>query len=242
MTTRHIVLVLLSIGVLFLAFSFPRTGQEPEYHNFADQREVFNIPNFFNVITNLPFVLIGIGGLLHLKRKVGKPHPVADVILLLGVVCIGFGSAWYHFRPANDTLVWDRIPMTITFMSYFSIVVSRCVDKTIGSSLLFPLLLLGIFSVGYWYITEQHGVGDLRWYALIQFYPMLCIPLILFLYPASRKMRLGVGSVVMVYGIAKLAEHYDQTIYSFGNLISGHSIKHLIASVSVLLMLLTLRE
>jgi hypothetical protein len=242
--TRNIILILLTLCSIALMFSFPPIGQDPSYHNFADQRKIFNVPNFWNVVTNLPFVIIGLVGLLFFlfDKRSDNPHSLAYIILFFGVIGIGFGSARYHYHPTNSSLVWDRIPMSITFMSYFSIIVARYVNGKLGSLILFPLLVLGAASIFYWYMTEQHGNGDLRLYGWVQFYPMLCIPLILFLYPASRSVRLKIISVIFVYAGAKVAERADDAVFNFLEVISGHSLKHLMASISVLLILLTLKE
>jgi hypothetical protein len=238
---RDIVLIVLTLCSIIITFFLPRTGQDPSYHSFADQREIFGIPNFYNVITNLPFVIIGVMGILSSSQEANNKHSIAYLILFVGIAGIGFGSAWYHYHPANASLVWDRIPMTITFMSYFSIIVSRYVDRKLGSMILIPLLIAGVLSIYYWFATEQHGSGDLRPYAWVQFYPMLSIPLILFLYPASRSIKLKIVSIILVYAVAKIAEHADQAIFGFHEIISGHSLKHLFASVSVLLIMLTLK-
>ena len=240
---RGVILILLTVCSIFLLFSFTRTGQDSSFHNFADQREIFHVPNFYNVVTNLPFVIIGVIGLLFFLQREGvNTHSLAYLILFVGVIGIGYGSAWYHYHPENSSLVWDRIPMTVTFMSYFSIIVRRYVNRRLGSFILFPLLILGVVSIYYWYMTEQNGNGDLRLYAWVQFYPMLCIPLILFLYPASKSVRLKIISIILIYAIAKIAERADEVIFNFHQIISGHSLKHLLASISVLLILLTLKE
>jgi hypothetical protein len=41
----------------------PPIPQDPSYHQFADQRTLLGIPNFWNVVSNLPFVLVGAIGL-----------------------------------------------------------------------------------------------------------------------------------------------------------------------------------
>lgn len=241
--TRNVTLLIITICTVIIAFSFPRTGQDPSFHNFADQREIFGVPNFYNVFTNLPFVAIGFIGLLFfIKKETEHTHKLAHIILFIGILCIGAGSAWYHYHPENSSLVWDRIPMTITFMSYFSIVVGHYVNRRLGSYILFPLLIVGVFSIFYWHMTEQKGAGDLRLYAWVQFYPMLCIPLIMFLYPASRSVKLKIISIILVYALAKVSERADDVIFNFHHIISGHSLKHLLASVAVLLILFTLTE
>src|SRR5687767_3952118 len=129
MTLKHfkapdIILILVTVISFLIVFSMNRVGQDPAFHSFADQRNFFGIPNFYNVITNVPFVIVGVAGLIFfLSNKDGDKQLPARVILFVSVIAIGFGSAWYHYNPANSSLVWDRIPMTLTFMSYFSIVV-----------------------------------------------------------------------------------------------------------------------
>jgi hypothetical protein len=240
--TRNIFLVLFSLGSLIIAFSFPRISQEPSYHRFADHRLMLAVPNFMNVITNVPFLVMGVIGLFGLLRRGNSKPSLSAIALFIGVAGIGFGSAWYHYHPTNSTLVWDRIPITITFMSYLSIIVEQYVNKRLGAKMFIPMLVIGVFSVWYWYFTGQNGIGDLRLYAWVQFYPMLCIPLIIFLYPVPSNIRLGICSVILVYALAKITEENDYAILNSSGLISGHSLKHLFASISVLLILLTLRE
>lgn len=239
--TANIILAAISLVSLIVVFSFPRISQNPSYHLFADKRRMLAVPNFWNVITNLPFVLIGAMGFFRLvKAQRNDASSLSRITLFIGIAGIGFGSAWYHYHPTNVSLVWDRLPMTITFMSYLAIIVEQYVDKALGKRMVIPALIIGIFSVWYWHITEQQGMGDLRLYAWVQFYPMLCIPLIIFLYPASSKVRLGIGSVILVYALAKYAEANDREILNAIGVISGHSLKHIFASISVFLILLTL--
>src|ERR1700687_3976633 len=94
--------------------------QAPGYHAFADQRHLFGIPNFWNVASNLPFLVVGLGGLLTLRRR---PTPGILPALLpsylaffLGTVLVSIGSGYYHLSPSDKSLVWDRLPMAVTFM------------------------------------------------------------------------------------------------------------------------------
>ena len=72
--------------------------------------------------------------------------------------------------------------ITVTFMSFFVLIFGESISTRIASRLLVPLLFLGLASVVYWNITENLGTGDLRFYALVQFLPMLLIPLMLLFY------------------------------------------------------------
>ena len=58
-------IMLLGLMVVSLATLplLPPIAQDPTYHQFADQRTLLGIPNFWNVVSNLPFVLVGAMGL-----------------------------------------------------------------------------------------------------------------------------------------------------------------------------------
>jgi hypothetical protein len=226
-----IILPVFTVCCLVLFFIVQPISQDLLYHTFSDRREIFGIPNFYNVISNIPFVILGVAGLYRLFQK--GFDSLAVFTFFVGVTGIGIGSAYYHYNPDNATLVWDRIPMTIAFMSFFIIVLGKYANKTLSSILLFPLLLIGIGSVLSWYLGELSGQGDLRLYALVQFYPMVAIPLILFTYPSPRLVKIEILAVILLYAIAKFFEAFDSEIFSVGEIISGHSLKHLFAAAAI---------
>ena len=65
MTRRARVVLLMAITLItaLVMFSFPAIPQNSDYHNFADQRALWGIPHFGDVLSNLPFVLVGFWGL-----------------------------------------------------------------------------------------------------------------------------------------------------------------------------------
>jgi len=223
--------ILVTVGV-FLAGPIPESGS---YHDFADKRALGGIPYCLNVISNLPFIAVGIVGLIMTGKSV-VPRLVLLVYsaLFAGVLLTGLGSAYYHIDPDNNTLVYDRIPMTVVFMSLLSATVSEYIDLKPGAALLGPLVFIGVTSVLWWHYTEIRGAGDLRLYVLVQYYPMLLIPLILWLFPSGRSARRGsyLLWVVIWYLIAKVFDVLDRMIYAFTGFISGHSLKHLAAAVA----------
>ena len=222
------------IAVTIVAFIDP-IAQNPGYHGFADKNVFADIPNFLNVISNLPFVIIGIYGLtLVAKAKPLQSFAIMYSILFAGIIFTGFGSGYYHYHPDSNTLVFDRLPMTLVFMSFLSATISECINVKAGIRVLFPLLILGIVSVLWWHHTEVIGNGDLRFYGLVQFYPVIFIPLILLLFPSAeynKGTRLFIWIIVW-YVIAKIFEEYDKEIFNLTGIVSGHSLKHLAASVS----------
>ena len=154
--------VLYGLMVVSLAglMPLPPFLQNQGYHRFADQRTLFGIPNFWNVVSNLPFIAVGAAGLLRFRRD-----PVT-VVLFAGIFLTGFGSSYYRLNPNDSTLFWDRLPMTLCFAAILAAVVQERVDTRAGVILLRPLLAAGVFSLLLWRWTD-----DLRLYAWRNFFP-----------------------------------------------------------------------
>jgi len=242
-------IALVALAIIGLVFTLtPPIPQDPEYHLFADSRQLFAVLNFWNVLSNLPFLIVGLWGLSYVNRYGGgvcTPELVpACRVFFVGILLTAFGSGYYHLAPSNLSLVFDRLPMTIGFAGLFSIVTGEFVSVRIGRRLLAPLLVIGIASVAYWAITESYGVGDLRPYALVQFLPMLLIPIMLSMYRSASDSTRYFWMMIAFYVIAKICEHFDAEIYSAGEIMSGHALKHLFASLTpaTLLYALTRRH
>jgi len=235
MSWRLALLLTISIAVILAAVAADPVPQDPLYHMFADQRPMAGVPNFLNVMSNLPFLLFGIAGwrvvLSHPETVTAATRP-AWVVFFFGIALTAFGSGWFHLEPNNDTLVWDRLPMTIGFMSFVSIIVSEYFSPTLGRKLLVPALLVGAGSVAYWAYTESLGAGDLRPYAIVQFLPMLLIPLVIVLYRTHSDLGRYVWWMIGFYVAAKGAEQLDEPLFALGNAVSGHTLKHLLASLA----------
>jgi hypothetical protein len=221
-----------------VVFSQPPIPQDPSYHRFADTRTVFGIPNFQNVVSNLPFLLIGGAGLLRLRRRLTEPPDAAQVsevaawfFLFSGILLTAFGSAWYHLRPDNASLVWDRLPMTLGFMGFFAGIIGERIGRRAYRLLFWPLVGIGVASVLSWYAGEVQGAGDLRLYALVQFFPLLLIPLLMAFYQPRYTGGKWVAVALAAYAAAKAFEHYDHEIYQALGFVSGHPLKHLLAAV-----------
>jgi len=240
-----IILIIVAVSIIAV-FSMAPIAQDPNYHNFADQRGALNIPNFYNVLSNLPFVIIGVMGM----RLVGSGRATGGLVELqavymaffAGVFLTGFGSAYYHFHPDNQTLLWDRLPMTIAFMALFSAIVGETISSRIALKIFIPLLVSGIASVVYWHVSELNGSGDLRAYVLVQFLPILLIPLILLLFNSRLNGNKYIWGVIGAYTVSKLMELFDAPIYSALDVISGHSLKHLIAAFATFIFYWALRD
>jgi hypothetical protein len=234
------------IGILFgasvLAITatlfIPPMAQDPNYHNLADRRMIAGIPNFLDVASNVAFLLVGVLGLWQLvqihedrSRLILKLEIFPFAVAFIGTILIFAGSAYYHWAPSSNTLVWDRLPMTFAFMGIFSMVIAERISVKAGINFLIPLLVLGVASVVYWYMTEQSGQGDLRPYALVQFLPVLLILVILWLFPARYSGTKYLVEMIGWYGVAKVLEFLDASIWGWTNgWIAGHSLKHCAAA------------
>jgi len=207
--------------------------QDPAYHDFADQRELFGIPHFWNVVTNLPFLLVGAIGWLQASRLASPQLATHYRVLCAAIALVAIGSGWYHHAPSNATLVWDRLPMTAGFMTLFSAVIADRISWLAGRALLWPLVVAGISSIAWWVRTEAAGAGDLRAYALVQFLPMALIPLILLLWQAGSLAARPLWLALAAYALAKLLEHFDAAVFAAtGGFVGGHALKHLAAALA----------
>ena len=222
-------------------FFIPPIAQDPGYHQFSGQNTLASIPNGLNVLSNLFFTVAGTVGLSQMLRQnrlilIVQMKP-AYGIFFAALILVAFGSGYYHWKPDNQTLVWDRLPMTIAFMSFFAILLAERISITFARKL-FPILLLaGICSIVYWNFSEQAGRGDLRPYALIQFLPILLTPIILLLFTSRYDRSSDLWWFLFWYLVAKVFEAADQIIFDWLVVISGHSLKHIAASIGCIVYL-----
>jgi hypothetical protein len=245
--SRNLIIPVVTAAALvaFFLLSSP-VPQDPTYHQFADGRTLLGISNFWNVMSNLPLMVIGLWGTLIVFRhhnSVCLPGlELAYIVFFTGITLTAFGSAYYHLNPANDPLVWDRLPMTIGFAGLFSLILGEFVSKRIGRTILIPLLLIGIASVEYWAYTETSGQGDLRPYVVVQFLPMMLVPAILLTHKPVIGSAKYFWYMLLFYVLAKLFEFIDSELYAAGGIISGHSLKHVFAAMASATVLFALMK
>ena len=235
---REMALVAICFAMLAAFLSRAPIAQDLAYHNFADRRVICGIPNAFDVSSNLAFLVVGVLGVLFWRTRREQGLAISWLVLFAGTALVFVGSAYYHSAPSNATLLWDRLPMTIAFMGLFVGFVAEHIGPRLERYLLVPAVLVGIASAVWWHYTD-----DLRFYAWVQFTPLLCIPFVLAVFPARYTHRVWLLYALGLYLVAKLAELWDWQIYSLtGNLFSGHTLKHLLAAGGVLMILVMLRR
>lgn len=233
----------LSVVVVVIALLLPPMPQPASYHRFADQRSFLAIPNFYNVVSNLAFLLSGGAGLVSLFRIYrsstqkafrNKAECLPYGVLFLSVIATAFGSIVYHWMPDNAYLLWDRLPIAIGITALLAAILAERVNLILGLWSLPVLTVLGILSVWYWYWTEQHGIGNLNFYIVTQFYSILLIVLLSLYYPSCYTHAKDIYQAIALYVVAKSAEMLDMHIYNLtSHFISGHTLKHLLAALAV---------
>jgi len=216
-----VVMGILTVASLAGLLLLPPLPQDQSYHQFADQRTLLGVPNFWNVVSNPPFIAVGAVGLWRFR------HDPITIAIFSGVFLTGFGSSYYHWDPNDGTLFWDRLPMTLFFMAILAAAIEERVNARAGAILLWPLLVLGVFSLLLWRWTD-----DLRLYFWVQFFPCLALPLLFLLYRPKYTGQFYWIIAAALYALAKLLEFSDNAVYSVGSIVSGHTLKHLAAAAA----------
>ena len=232
MSWREGVLIAVTVIGIVALFFVPRIPQDPAYHLFVDTRMIFGVPNFWNVFSNIGYLIAAVWGLLQIRRLPSPSFRAAYLVFCVAVGWVAFGSSYYHYAPSTPALVWDRLPMSVAFPALFSLVLSERVSPKLGRVLLGPLSVLGAASVAYWAWTEKHGMGDLRPYGVVQFLPVVLMPIMLLIFPGSKSSARWLWATFAAYVVAKIAEQRDAPIYDAIGL-SGHSIKHFVSALAV---------
>lgn len=240
----------LTILIIAVCWFLPAIPQPLSYHNFADQRPWLGIPNFGDVASNLAFAIFGVWGMWFLltmapnelrERFIDPRERWVYFAAFFGMLLTAFGSAYYHLSPDNNRLVWDRIPMTIVFMSLVAAMIAERINLSLGFWLWPPLLIVGIASVVQWHLSETRGAGDLRFYGAVQAYAVLVFLVILF-FPTHYTHGRYLAGVVGFYILAKLLETFDRQIFDVGEIMSGHTLKHIAAAFGGYCILRMLQE
>ena len=219
--------------------------QDQAYHRFADGRAFFGIENAAHTLSSVAFLVVGVLGLIFLwreraaggsRRFVVPEEMRAYWALFAAVALTGLGSAYYHFAPDDARLMWERLPMSFAFTALLAATVAERIRLTLGLRMLVPLLLFGGGSVVYWRWT-----GDLLPYAAVQYGSIAAILAIVMLFRSRYTQGSDIFGVLAIYAAAKGAEALDARIYALGQIVSGHTLKHLLAAAAVCWLLRMLR-
>lgn len=245
LSPKYVIYGLLILASFGLGMQDP-IAQDPAYHDYGDQRTIFGIPYFWNVLSNLPMFFIGLYGLrqcwLHWHKRPAGVSRWIPLVLSGGIFITCFGSAYYHWAPSNHTLLWDRLPMTLMFMSLFALLIFDYLGKMAGHYTFLLAVPAGVLSVLYWHYTEAAGQGDLRPYALVQFFPILAATFLMVFFPGKVPYVRQMIYLIVWYAAAKLCEHFDKPIYEALGFWSGHTLKHFLGAVGLIYVMKLMDE
>lgn len=236
MTRPAAYLLAFTAAALAASVLLPAYPQPLDYHDFADHREMAGIANFLDVTTNAGFLLVALLGFAVVFRSgTSFEHPVERwpyAVFFAGVLLTAAGSAYYHLAPDNERLFWDRVPMTIAFMSLIAAQIVERVSVRIGLLLLVPMVGIGIGTVVYWLMSERAGAGNVVPYAVLQAYAVIGLLFITWMDTSRYTHGENLYWVFAGYAAAKLFETFDRAVYGLSGVISGHSLKHVVAAAA----------
>lgn len=224
------ILTAVLLGLLALALFGPHVAQPVHQHAFADQRMWRGIPFAMDVLSNLAFALWGIAGMACLyglakRTRVNLEHALTG-LFFAGLACTAAASTWYHLSPDDAGLGVDRLGMVLAFAGLLGLAIAGRISRRAGAAVAAAVLVLGPLSIWFWLVA-----GNVLPWLVIQFGGMALIVWMASIKPLPQALPVRWGVVVAVYSVAKLLELADHQVYEMTlNAVSGHSLKHLVAS------------
>ncbi len=208
-------------------------------HPFIDARAFWGIPNALDVLSNLIFLPMGLWGMVSLFQAPVVPRATrqAATVLFVGLLLTCAGSSFYHWAPSPLGLALDRAGMAVAFAGVLGLAAAERVSQraapwvwagVLGAGLLGSALAFAGASAT-WMVVQFGGMGVVLWAAAQR------------AQPGALGIRWAL--VIAIYAAAKLLELGDAAVFhATGDLVSGHSLKHLVASLAALPVINALRH
>jgi hypothetical protein len=228
------------LTLILVALLGPAVAQPANHHHFADQRGLWGIPCAWDVLSNLPFALMGFWGLSCLKRvsAISRVQRTCAALFFFGLVATAVCSSWYHWRPDDAGLAVDRLGMVVAFAGLIGLAVADRISARAGMVLAALVLVLGPLSVQVWAAT-----GNVLHWAVLQFGGMALMLWLASVRPLDGALAVRLVGIILVYAVAKLFEQADPAVFAWtGQMVSGHTLKHVVASLAALPVIFSLRN
>ena len=228
------------LALITAALSAPPIITSPFEHDFADQRVLWGVRYAMDLFSNIPFALAGLAGTVALwrapRRALTNMQRAMLTLFFAGLGLVAFGSWTYHLDPSPAGLAVDRYCMAVAFAGMLGLAAAGHVSERAGAALGLVALGLGLACVKSWSLT-----GDALPWAVFQVGGMLVLWWLASLHPMLRALPVNWALVLLAYGAAKLLEINDYAIFEFTHhAVSGHTLKHLVASMAGLPVLMAL--
>ena len=227
---------LLVAAAALLAFAVwgPFLPASAHQHDFADQRGWQGLPCALDVLSNLPFAVAGVWGLVWLRRlgalRLCLATRATAALFFVGLVLTTAGSSWYHWQPDNAGLLWDRLGMSVAFAGLLGLAVVGRISPRAGLATALGLMVAAPAAVLAWAHT-----GNLTPWAVVQFGGMLVVLVLACLPHRHGALVLQLGALIAWYAAAKVMELADHSVYeATAGWVSGHTLKHLLAAGAAL--------
>jgi hypothetical protein len=235
---RQVWLILAAVVAVYglLRLTFEPLLQDPAYHQLADTRTWLGIvPRGADVLSNLAILAAGLFGLVLRPRMTISPEERSAVnVLIAASILIAFGSAGYHWAPTNVTLIWDRLPIAIVLMSLLALVMADRAHPLFAREALWPFVALGVASLMLWGISEAMGQGDVLLYLIVRIGAGVAIVFLLMLRQPRHTGSIWLAAAVVCEIVMAMFERHDHEVFRLtGGLVSGHSLKHVMAGVAL---------
>ena len=230
------------LSLVVLALSYGPIPQPQNYHEFADDREFWNIPNAFDVMSNLALIYPGIIGLafVHERRNnavVSDDETSIHITLFAGMILTFAGSVWFHLEPNDSTMLWDRLGMSVIIGSCISLMINDLWDRGLAGKIHIPIVIASITSVLWWPVFD-----DLRVYFIIKHQPFIIFPILMLFGVRIYDKLSGYYWGLSMFILATAFEFADQAIFDATGFISGHTLKHIAAGIGLWFLMTMVRD
>ena len=193
-----------------------------------------------NVLSNLPFIVSACCSAFGFFLD-GRSAPPGvfeyDVergpywVYFVGLVLTGIGSSYFHADPCNATLTWDRAGLAIAFMALFTSILAERVHVALCRAGHFGRSFCSASAVSFIGITPTHR----RRRSTFLFHRAVLSAR----HPAGAAVLLSAAlharrrslAALLCYVLAKGLEILDREVYTGAGFVSGHTLKHLVASL-----------
>lgn len=238
-TRAECCLALFGVLLVLIALLAPAVVWPEHYHAFIDTRSWWGIPNTMDVLSNAAFAVVGTWGLWrlghwsHAHRTAVADRPVlygSALMVGLGLWFTTVGSGIFHWQPNAAGLAVDRMAMSVIFAGLLGMAVAQHISERAGLVTMVTVLTLAPAAAAVAWFT-----GNATPWGTVQYGGMLL--LLALVVSRTDQTRTVLVKVLLMYGLAKACEMADEVVWQLTNgLVSGHTLKHLVAAVAVMPM------